>query len=57
MVTSSYRLGAFGFLTSSALRDAGYKANNGLDDQKVGLRWVQKNIKGFGGEYLTQPRM
>ncbi|KAG8162827.1 hypothetical protein KVR01_007305 [Diaporthe batatas] len=46
----NYRLGPFGFLTSSALRDAGFGANNGLDDQKVGLRWVQKHIKGFGGD-------
>ncbi|POS81392.1 carboxylesterase [Diaporthe helianthi] len=46
----NYRLGPFGFLTSSALREAGFKANNGLDDQKVGLRWVQKHIKGFGGD-------
>ncbi|ROW15694.1 hypothetical protein VPNG_02190 [Cytospora leucostoma] len=45
----NYRLGPFGFLTSSALRDAGFKANNGLDDQKLGLRWVQKYIGGFGG--------
>lgn len=47
---TSYRLGPFGFLASSALRDAGFKPNNGLDDQKLGLRWVQKNIVGFGGD-------
>lgn len=46
----SYRLGPFGFLASSALKDAGFKPNNGLDDQKIGLRWVQKNISGFGGD-------
>lgn len=46
----SYRLGPFGFLTSSAMKDAGFKPNNGLDDQKLGLRWVQKHISGFGGD-------
>ncbi|KUI72129.1 Neuroligin-4, Y-linked [Cytospora mali] len=46
----NYRLGPFGFATSSALRDAGFKPNNGLHDQKLGLRWVQKNISGFGGD-------
>lgn len=46
----SYRLGPLGFVTSLALRDAGFKPNNGLDDQKLGLRWVQKNISGFGGD-------
>lgn len=49
-VPVSYRLGPFGFLASQALKDAGFKANNGLDDQKLGLRWVQKNITGFGGD-------
>ena len=46
----SYRLGQFGFLTSPALREAGYRPNNGIDDQKLGLRWVQKYIAGFGGD-------
>ncbi|ROW07249.1 hypothetical protein VMCG_03797 [Cytospora schulzeri] len=46
----NYRLGPLGFVTSSALRNAGFKPNNGLDDQKLGLRWVQKNISGFGGD-------
>lgn len=32
------------------MRDAGYKPNNGLDDQKLGLRWIQKHIAGFGGD-------
>lgn len=50
VITTSYRLGPFGFLASSALKDAGFKPNNGLDDQKLGLRWVQKNISGFGGD-------
>ncbi|GAQ03075.1 uncharacterized MFS-type transporter C18.02 [Aspergillus lentulus] len=49
-VSMNYRLGAFGFLTSDELRRAGYNANNGLRDQKVAMRWVQKHIANFGGD-------
>lgn len=48
--TFSYRLGAFGFLTSEELRNAGYKANNGLRDQRVAIKWVRKHIHEFGGD-------
>lgn len=47
---SSYRLGPFGFLTSEELRKAGYKANNGIRDQRVAMQWVQKHISDFGGD-------
>ncbi|KAL5340273.1 Alpha/Beta hydrolase protein [Aspergillus crustosus] len=49
-VSINYRLGAFGFLTSDELRSAGYKANNGLRDQRVGIEWVRKHIHEFGGD-------
>ncbi|KAL5362032.1 Alpha/Beta hydrolase protein [Aspergillus floccosus] len=49
-VSINYRLGAFGFLTSEELRQAGYKANNGLRDQRVAMEWVQKHIGEFGGD-------
>ncbi|EOA88727.1 hypothetical protein ACJQWK_06076 [Exserohilum turcicum] len=49
-ITINYRLGATGFMTSAELRKAGYKANNGLHDQRVALRWIQKFIAGFGGD-------
>ncbi|RJE26204.1 Carboxylesterase [Aspergillus sclerotialis] len=49
-VSINYRLGAFGFLTSEELRKAGYKANNGLRDQRVALQWIQKHIQDFGGD-------
>src|SRR5690242_10710688 len=47
---SSYRLGAIGFLTSATMRAAGYLPNNGLHDQRLALQWVQKHIRGFGGD-------
>ncbi|KAL5001343.1 Alpha/Beta hydrolase protein [Aspergillus recurvatus] len=49
-VSINYRLGAFGFLTSEELRNAGYKANNGLRDQRVAIEWVRKHIHEFGGD-------
>ena len=32
------------------MRDAGYKTNNGLDDQKLVLRWIKRHISGLGGD-------
>ncbi|KAL2856175.1 Alpha/Beta hydrolase protein [Aspergillus pseudodeflectus] len=49
-VSINYRLGALGFLTSEELRNAGYKANNGLRDQRVAIEWVRKHIHEFGGD-------
>ena len=46
----SYRIGLFGFLTSAAMRKSGYLPNNGLHDQKLAFRWIQKYISGFGGD-------
>lgn len=37
-------------MTSKELREAGYKANNGLRDQRVALEWVQRHIRDFGGD-------
>lgn len=50
LISTSYRLGPFGFLTSDELRWAGYKANNGLRDQRVAMQWVQRHIRDFGGD-------
>ena len=47
---SSYRLGIPGFMTSTELRNAGFKANNALRDQRTALEWIQENISGFGGD-------
>jgi carboxylesterase type B len=46
----SYRTGAPGWLTSSAMEAAGYKANNGFRDQRTALLWLHKHLKGFGGD-------
>ncbi|KAF1830650.1 alpha/beta-hydrolase [Decorospora gaudefroyi] len=49
-VTINYRLGLAGFMTSEELRKAGYKANNGLHDQRTAMQWIRKFIGGFGGD-------
>ena len=52
MVTINYRLGAFGFLAHPALADrpGGSSGNYGFMDQQAALRWVQRNIRSFGGD-------
>jgi para-nitrobenzyl esterase len=53
VVTLNYRLGFLGFLAHPAL-SAGSpdqsSGNYGLMDQQAALRWVQRNIKKFGGD-------
>jgi para-nitrobenzyl esterase len=51
VVTINYRLGALGFLADAALasRPGGSSGNYGLMDQQAALRWVQANIRQFGG--------
>lgn len=48
-VSTQYRLSAFGFLSSSEVRENGV-ANAGLLDQRAALNWVQRNIRAFGGD-------
>lgn len=51
-VAINYRLGALGYLAHpelSAESDRGISGNYGLMDQIEALRWVQRNIKAFGG--------
>ncbi|KAE8383735.1 Alpha/Beta hydrolase protein [Aspergillus bertholletiae] len=50
VVGVNYRLGVPGFLHSSSMEAAGCKPNNGLDDQRLALRWVKCHIAGFGGD-------
>jgi len=47
VVTAAYRLGVFGFLSSS--RD-NLKGNYGMLDQIEAMKWVNKNIERFGGD-------
>ncbi|XP_030763101.1 pyrethroid hydrolase Ces2a-like [Sitophilus oryzae] len=46
-VSFNYRLGVFGFLSTE---DNAATGNWGLKDQLLALKWVQTNIKHFGGD-------
>ncbi|HIV72907.1 MAG TPA: carboxylesterase family protein [Candidatus Aquabacterium excrementipullorum] len=50
VVTINYRLGAFGFLTTSGMAGESGGVNFGLQDQWLALRWVKRNIEAFGGD-------
>jgi para-nitrobenzyl esterase len=53
VVTLNYRLGFLGFLAHPALSAGSPQkasGNYGLMDQQAALRWVQRNIKKFGGD-------
>jgi len=53
VVTINYRLGALGYLAHPALsRESkqGVSGNYGVLDQIQSLKWVQENIKAFGGD-------
>ncbi|RFU73912.1 hypothetical protein TARUN_8293 [Trichoderma arundinaceum] len=45
----NYRTMCFGFLASKEVLDANV-GNLGLFDQRRGLKWIQENIKSFGGD-------
>ncbi|CAH2084434.1 unnamed protein product [Euphydryas editha] len=47
LVTFNYRLGILGFLS---LETEDIPGNAGMKDQVAALRWVQNNIKNFGGD-------
>jgi carboxylesterase type B len=53
VVTLGYRVGPFGFLATPELsRESGRNTsgNYGVLDMIAALKWVQKNIAGFGGD-------
>lgn len=52
VVTVNYRLGAFGFLCHPQMtrEQPDAPCNFGSLDQQAGLRWVRRNIAGFGGD-------
>ncbi|EDV37676.1 uncharacterized protein Dana_GF11292 [Drosophila ananassae] len=47
VVTISYRVGPFGFLSTG---DEHMPGNFGLKDQRLALQWVQRYIRSFGGD-------
>ncbi|XP_035289075.1 acetylcholinesterase-like isoform X1 [Anguilla anguilla] len=48
VVSMNYRVGALGFLALPGSPDA--PGNVGLLDQRLALRWVQENVRFFGGD-------
>src|SRR4030095_12182145 len=57
-VTTNYRLGVFGFFAHPELtKESPHHAsgNYGLLDQAAALKWVQENIRAFGGERKKIP--
>lgn len=53
LVSVSYRVGVFGFLSHAAMWAENPEAavgNFGLLDQMESLRWIKKNISAFGGD-------
>ncbi|RDL42381.1 Carboxylic ester hydrolase [Venustampulla echinocandica] len=48
-VAVNYRVGGFGFLPGKEILADG-SANLGLQDQRLGLKWVADNIAAFGGD-------
>lgn len=57
LVTTNYRVNAFGFLGSESLRgrdpEAGSTGNYGIQDQRLAFDWVRRNI----GHYITLDRL
>ncbi|EDV20447.1 uncharacterized protein TRIADDRAFT_32115, partial [Trichoplax adhaerens] len=51
VVTINYRLGALGFMTARNEKNSDIlPANNGQLDQNIALKWIQRNIRHFGGD-------
>ncbi|KAF8976383.1 hypothetical protein BGZ46_008314 [Entomortierella lignicola] len=50
-VTINYRLGMLGFIENDSVWSrSSVPGNQGIHDQILALRWVQKNIASFGGD-------
>ncbi|KAH9926258.1 alpha/beta-hydrolase [Epithele typhae] len=48
-VSMNYRLGPYGFLPGTQVKDA-QAGNLGMQDQREALRWIQRYISAFGGD-------
>ncbi|KZT55318.1 alpha/beta-hydrolase [Calocera cornea HHB12733] len=48
-VSTQYRLGAFGYLSSVEVRQNG-SPNVGALDQRAGIQWTQRNARAIGGD-------
>ncbi|MFC6767971.1 carboxylesterase/lipase family protein [Natrinema soli] len=54
VVTINYRLGPFGFFTHpDLLAEDPRNVNQGYQDMRAALRWVQRNVRAFGGDPNT----
>ncbi|MDC7784494.1 carboxylesterase family protein [Rhodoplanes sp. TEM] len=49
VVSLNYRLGVFGFMPHPAF-PASHNGGFGLEDQRLAMRWVKRNIAAFGGD-------
>jgi len=49
VVSMNYRLGVFGFMAHPGFEKA-HNGGYGLEDQRLALAWVKKNIAAFGGD-------
>lgn len=48
-VSLNYRVGGWGFIASKEVVEDG-SSNIGLFDQRLALKWINENIKAFGGD-------
>ncbi|MBI5261547.1 MAG: carboxylesterase family protein [Bradyrhizobium sp.] len=49
IVSANYRLGVFGFMPHPSF-EADHNGGYALEDQRLALRWVKRNIAAFGGD-------
>ncbi|KAL0565380.1 hypothetical protein V5O48_016647 [Marasmius crinis-equi] len=50
VVSVYYRVGSFGFLAPPTIESNTHDLNAGFLDQIEALRWIQRNIRSFGGD-------